>query len=224
MKGALNTSFTICIAFATKLSSWFLVDYLLLKCSMVTCFCAYVGMISFMTLAMFCCCCCYYYYVDALSTSHPLFMYYSYQKVYSLMFLSKDLIFLYQVQKHREYRQKIISSYQVFCVLTVWLSLNMLNRNKNAINIPLTTPILFFKGMEVHYCYFTCLQPLHRELYTMHPATTFVPSFLKAISDNTEESFRSIMSEPSPGVFTFEMLQPRFCELLLAEVLLTICP
>ncbi|XP_048329485.1 2-oxoglutarate and iron-dependent oxygenase domain-containing protein CP2 isoform X1 [Ziziphus jujuba] len=77
-----------------------------------------------------------------------------------------------RVQKHREYRQKIISSYQ----------------------------------------------PLHRELYTMHPATTFVPSFLKAISDNTEESFRSIMSEPSPGVFTFEMLQPRFCELLLAEV------
>ncbi|XP_062117007.1 2-oxoglutarate and iron-dependent oxygenase domain-containing protein CP2 [Humulus lupulus] len=61
-------------------------------------------------------------------------------------------------------------------------------------------------------------QPLHREIYTMHPASTFVPSFLKAISDNTEESFRSIMSEPSPGVFTFEMLQPGFCELLLSEV------
>lgn len=27
------------------------------------------------------------------------------------------------------------------------------------------------------------------------------------------------MSEPSPGVLTFEMLQPRFCEMLLAEVL-----
>ena len=64
-----------------------------------------------------------------------------------------------------------------------------------------------------------CLQPLHRELYTMHPGTTFVPSFLKAISDNTEESFRRIMSEPSPGIFTFEILQPRFCELLLLEVL-----
>ncbi|KAL5815532.1 hypothetical protein ACOSQ4_026173 [Xanthoceras sorbifolium] len=75
-------------------------------------------------------------------------------------------------QRHREYRQKIISNYQ----------------------------------------------PLHRELYTMHPATFFVPSFLKAISDNTEESFRSVISEPSPGVFTFEMLQPQFCELLLAEV------
>jgi hypothetical protein len=63
------------------------------------------------------------------------------------------------------------------------------------------------------------MQPLHRELYTMHPTTFFVPSFLKVISDNSEESFRSIMSEPSPGVFTFEMLQPHFCELLLAEVL-----
>ncbi|KAK2981985.1 hypothetical protein RJ640_007577 [Escallonia rubra] len=77
-----------------------------------------------------------------------------------------------RVQRHREYRQKIISNYQ----------------------------------------------PLHRELYSMQAANFFVPSFLKAINDNAEESFRSIMSEPSPGVFTFEMLQPRFCEMLLAEV------
>ncbi|KAJ9173990.1 hypothetical protein P3X46_017069 [Hevea brasiliensis] len=77
-----------------------------------------------------------------------------------------------RVQRHREYRQKIISNYQ----------------------------------------------PLNRELYTMHPSTFFLPSFIKAISDNTEESFRSIMSEPSPGVFTFEMLQPQFCNLLLSEV------
>ncbi|XP_050273616.1 2-oxoglutarate and iron-dependent oxygenase domain-containing protein CP2-like [Quercus robur] len=60
-------------------------------------------------------------------------------------------------------------------------------------------------------------QPLHRELYT-HEANFFVPSFLKAIAENTEESFRSIMVEPSPGIYTFEMLQPRFCELLLSEV------
>ncbi|WCJ21896.1 2-oxoglutarate (2OG) and Fe(II)-dependent oxygenase superfamily protein [Euphorbia peplus] len=77
-----------------------------------------------------------------------------------------------RVQKHREYRQKIISNYQ----------------------------------------------PLKRELYAIHPATFFVPSFTKAVSDNTEESFRSIMSEPSPGVFTFEMLQPDFCNLLLSEI------
>lgn len=52
----------------------------------------------------------------------------------------------------------------------------------------------------------------------MHAEKFFVPSFLKAIKDNTEESFRSIMAEPIPGVYTFEMLQPRFCEMLLSEV------
>ncbi|XP_059305166.1 2-oxoglutarate and iron-dependent oxygenase domain-containing protein CP2-like isoform X1 [Lycium ferocissimum] len=77
-----------------------------------------------------------------------------------------------QVQKHREYRQNIISNYQ----------------------------------------------PLHRELYTMHASSFFVPSFLNAVNENTEKSFRSIMSEPCTGVLTFEMLQPRFCEMLLAEV------
>ncbi|KAJ7975173.1 2-oxoglutarate (2OG) and Fe(II)-dependent oxygenase superfamily protein [Quillaja saponaria] len=77
-----------------------------------------------------------------------------------------------RAQKHREYRQKIISNYQ----------------------------------------------PLHRELYTINPSTFFVPDFLQAITDNSEESFKSIVTEPSPGVFTFNMLQPRFCELLLSEV------
>lgn len=77
-----------------------------------------------------------------------------------------------RLQKHREYRQKIISNYQ----------------------------------------------RLNRELYTMHAADFFVPSFLQAINENTETGFRNIMSEPSPGVFTFEMVQPRLCEMLLAEV------
>ncbi|XP_027358118.1 uncharacterized PKHD-type hydroxylase At1g22950-like isoform X2 [Abrus precatorius] len=77
-----------------------------------------------------------------------------------------------RAQKHREYRQKIISNYQ----------------------------------------------PLHRELYSMNPATFFVPAFLKAINDNTEQSFRSVMSEPSPGIFVFDMFQPSFCELLLSEI------
>lgn len=52
----------------------------------------------------------------------------------------------------------------------------------------------------------------------MQAANFFVPSFLRAISENTEESLRSIMNEPSPGVYTFEMLQPHFCELLFSEV------
>ncbi|KAL5726592.1 2-oxoglutarate and iron-dependent oxygenase domain-containing protein cp2 [Ranunculus cassubicifolius] len=61
-------------------------------------------------------------------------------------------------------------------------------------------------------------RPLHKELYSMHPTTFFVPSFLNAITENTEESLRSIISEPSPGIYTFEMLQPQFCQLLLSEV------
>ncbi|XP_062110008.1 2-oxoglutarate and iron-dependent oxygenase domain-containing protein CP2-like [Humulus lupulus] len=77
-----------------------------------------------------------------------------------------------RVQRHREYRQRIISNYQ----------------------------------------------PLHRELYTMHAENFFVPSFLRAISENTEESLRRMMTEPSQGVYIFEMLQPRFCELLFSEV------
>nr|KJB29771.1 hypothetical protein B456_005G118000 [Gossypium raimondii] len=52
----------------------------------------------------------------------------------------------------------------------------------------------------------------------MHASNFFAPSFLKAINENKEESFRSIMAEPTQGVFTFEMLQPHFCELLLSEV------
>ena len=47
----------------------------------------------------------------------------------------------------------------------------------------------------------------------------FVPSFLNAISEGTEDSLRSVINEPTPGIFTFEMLQPRFCELLVSEVL-----
>ncbi|XP_010506541.1 PREDICTED: uncharacterized PKHD-type hydroxylase At1g22950-like [Camelina sativa] len=77
-----------------------------------------------------------------------------------------------RAQRHREYRQKIISNYQ----------------------------------------------PLHKELYTLVPTVCFVPTFLKAINENTEESFRNIISEPSPGVFVFDMLQPSFCELMLSEI------
>lgn len=68
--------------------------------------------------------------------------------------------------------------------------------------------------------FFSChLQPLHRELYNLVPRLCFVPSFLKAINENTEDSFRSIISEASPGVFVFDMLLPSFCEMMLAEVI-----
>ncbi|KAH9322768.1 hypothetical protein KI387_017407, partial [Taxus chinensis] len=61
-------------------------------------------------------------------------------------------------------------------------------------------------------------QPLNRDLYTLNPDRFFVQSFIDAIKENTEESFKRIISEPSPGVYAFSMLQPGFCELLVAEV------
>lgn len=64
-------------------------------------------------------------------------------------------------------------------------------------------------------------QPLYRDLYQLDATTFFVPSFIEAfmVSDsNRDQSIKSIMSEPAPGVYTFNMLQPRFCEKLLAEV------
>ncbi|XP_057841344.2 2-oxoglutarate and iron-dependent oxygenase domain-containing protein CP2 isoform X3 [Cryptomeria japonica] len=61
-------------------------------------------------------------------------------------------------------------------------------------------------------------QPRNRELYTLNPDCFFVQSFIDATKENTEESFRRIISEPSPGVYAFSMLQPGFCELLIAEV------
>ncbi|KAL6608008.1 hypothetical protein ACP70R_041071 [Stipagrostis hirtigluma subsp. patula] len=61
-------------------------------------------------------------------------------------------------------------------------------------------------------------KPLHPELYKMHPSSFFLPSFLEVVRSNSEESFRSIMTEPSPGVYSFAMLQPTFCEMLLEEV------
>ncbi|KAL8248522.1 hypothetical protein R6Q59_005390 [Mikania micrantha] len=80
-----------------------------------------------------------------------------------------------RVQKHREYRLKITSSYQ----------------------------------------------PLYRDLYKLNATDFFTPSFLNAfmaIDHNRDESIKSIMSEPAPGIYTFNMLQPRFCEMLIAEV------
>ncbi|KAF8652637.1 hypothetical protein HU200_062705 [Digitaria exilis] len=61
-------------------------------------------------------------------------------------------------------------------------------------------------------------KPLHEELYNMHPSAFFLPAFLEAVKSNSEESFRSIMKEPIPGVYSFAMLQPTFCEMLLEEV------
>ncbi|KAL3682755.1 hypothetical protein R1sor_000777 [Riccia sorocarpa] len=42
--------------------------------------------------------------------------------------------------------------------------------------------------------------------------------FLKAIKDGSEEAMRKIIMEHSPGVYTFYMLEPTFCAMMLDEV------
>ncbi|KAL9309039.1 putative prolyl 4-hydroxylase, alpha subunit [Arabidopsis thaliana] len=61
-------------------------------------------------------------------------------------------------------------------------------------------------------------QPLSRELYNFDPELFLLPSFRKAISENTKESFRRIISEPFPGVLVFQMFQPDFFQKLIVEV------
>lgn len=62
------------------------------------------------------------------------------------------------------------------------------------------------------------LQPLHDELYTLDPERFFVSSFLDAVKDGSETALRRILTEHSPGVFTFNMLKPSFCAKMLEEV------
>eukprot|EP00249_Psilotum_nudum_P010119 c22344_g1_i1 orf=239-1375(+) len=61
-------------------------------------------------------------------------------------------------------------------------------------------------------------QPLHQELYSLDPEKFFVQTFLDAIKDGTPEAFRRVMTEPSPGIYIFSMLQPTFCSKMLDEV------
>ncbi|KAK7320137.1 hypothetical protein RJT34_04871 [Clitoria ternatea] len=117
---------------------------------------------------------------------------------------------------------------QIFTHMETYLPINMLNvpRNDKANYIrhilndylPPQQHTRDKKRREYRQKILSNYKPLHKKLYTLDPSKFFVPTFLKAIKKNTEQSFRSIISEPSPGIFTFEMLQPRFCELLVSEV------
>ena len=62
------------------------------------------------------------------------------------------------------------------------------------------------------------MQPLHEELYCLDPEKFFVKTFIDATKNGTLESIKSIMTEPSPGIYTFNMLLPSICSKLLDEV------
>ncbi|KAH8947359.1 hypothetical protein BDL97_11G036700 [Sphagnum fallax] len=61
-------------------------------------------------------------------------------------------------------------------------------------------------------------KPLHEDLYSFAPERFFVGSFLDAIKDGSEAALRHILIAHSPGVFTFNMLKPAFCSMMLEEV------
>ncbi|EFJ11171.1 hypothetical protein SELMODRAFT_126754 [Selaginella moellendorffii] len=63
-----------------------------------------------------------------------------------------------------------------------------------------------------------CWQRLHEDLYTLDPDQIFVEPFRKAVENGSEAALREILTEHSPGVFTFTMLQPGFCSKVLEEV------
>lgn len=61
-------------------------------------------------------------------------------------------------------------------------------------------------------------KPLHNELYTLDAESFLSQSFLDAISGGTSDAFREILTDHAPGLYTFEMLNPGVCAMLLEEV------
>ncbi|KAJ0849614.1 putative procollagen-lysine 5-dioxygenase [Helianthus annuus] len=67
-----------------------------------------------------------------------------------------------------------------------------------------------------------CHRRIFQDPYTLNPKIFFQPTFLEAFrakeGKNLVTSIRSIMSEPVPGVYTFNMLNLNFCQKLIHEV------
>ncbi|KAF3626162.1 putative dehydration-responsive element-binding protein 2A-like [Capsicum annuum] len=134
----------------------------------------------------------------------------------------------HKVENYEELESKLEFSPLLYSSLERHLSSNLLNSSRdNKVQFmsdillgysPLSERIRTQKQNEYRQRIISNYQPLHSMLYTMKATNFFVPSFIKAISENSVESFRKIICEPYPGVLSFEMLQPRFCEMLLEEV------
>jgi hypothetical protein len=60
--------------------------------------------------------------------------------------------------------------------------------------------------------------PLNNHLYALNE-NIFVPSFLQALQVNTPEALQQILHEEHPGIYSFDILKPEFCNQLLEEVM-----
>jgi hypothetical protein len=60
--------------------------------------------------------------------------------------------------------------------------------------------------------------PLNNHLYTLND-NIFVPSFLQVLQVNTPEVLQQILREEHPGIYSFDILKPDFCNQLLEEVM-----
>ncbi len=60
--------------------------------------------------------------------------------------------------------------------------------------------------------------PLHNYLYTLND-NIFAASFLQALQVNTPEALQQILHEEYPGIYSFDILKPDFCNQLLEEVM-----
>ena len=77
-----------------------------------------------------------------------------------------------------------------------------------------------FCDMQNEYRSFVKLNyiPLHNHLYTLNE-NIFAASFLQAIQLNTREALQQILHEEYPGIYSFDILKPDFCNQLLEEVM-----
>jgi hypothetical protein len=87
--------------------------------------------------------------------------------------------------------------------------------------LPMHHPYFLYTIMYTIHLPIQDFQPLHPQLYKMDPRAFFLPSFLEAIRGNTIHHFNDIIHEPTPKVYTFPMLRPAFCEMLMNEVHIT---
>ncbi|CAL0316402.1 unnamed protein product [Lupinus luteus] len=116
----------------------------------------------------------------------------------------------------------------IFTSLEQYLPHHLLNRSREdkanyMVNIlhrylPESERVRIQKHKEYRRKILSNYTPLHKEIYSVHAENFFVPSFLQAIKENREAGFRRVMAEPVKGIFTFQMLQPKFCEKLISEV------